>query len=177
MLGSDKRMSGMDESLRPEKSRITIFNEPINCQFCSNDVFTPYEVIVNVEQPGIGVRHVRYVAICQYCGKAKHFGDPSYYDVEKDNYIWALNQSLLSIKKYKIKIIFFVGKRKKEKVTIFLNSLIQNFKAEVENIKDYKGEVLLQIKFSNSNDKQAVRSMIMGCARRLKINVKEITIK
>ena len=64
-------MSGTDESLRPEKSRITIFDEPIICNFCAHDVFIPYEVYVNVEQPGILVFHVRYIAICQHCGQAK----------------------------------------------------------------------------------------------------------
>ena len=167
----------MDESLRPQKSRITIFNEPVICQFCSNDVFIPYEVIVNVEQPGIGVRHVRYAAICQYCGEAKNFGDPSYYDAEKDNYIWALNQFLLSIKKYKFKILFYVGKRKKDKITAFINKLIQDFGAEIENVNDSKGEVLLQIRFSDVNDIQTNRMRIMSQAKRLEIHVKEIIIK
>ena len=80
--------------LWPEKSRITIFNEPVICRFCSHDVFIPYEVFVNVEQPGIGVFHVRQLAICQHCGEAKQFSDPSYYDAEKGDYIWALNQYL-----------------------------------------------------------------------------------
>ena len=112
-------MSGIDESLRPQKSRITIFDEPVICSFCSHDVFIPYEVIVNVEQPGIGVRHVRYIAICQHCGQAKHFGDPSHYDAEKDDYIWALNQYLISVRIIRLKSIFYIGKRSDDKITSF----------------------------------------------------------
>ena len=86
----------MTEELRPVESRITIFDKPVICNFCNNDIFIPYDVYVNVEQPGIGVRHSRYVAICQDCGQAKIFGDPSYYDAEKDNFIWAFNQYRIS---------------------------------------------------------------------------------
>ena len=91
-------MTGMDESLRPKKSRITIFDEPIICSFCTHDVFIPYEVYINVEQPGIDVLHVRYIAICQHCGQGKVFGDPSRFDVETNDFIWALNQYLISRK-------------------------------------------------------------------------------
>jgi hypothetical protein len=84
--------------LLPEKSRITIFNVLVTCRFCSHDVFIPYEVFVNVEQPGIGVFHVRRLAICQHCGEVKQFGDPSYYDAEKEDFIWAFNQYLWSEK-------------------------------------------------------------------------------
>ena len=31
-------MTGTDETLRPEKSRITIFDEPVICSFCNHDV-------------------------------------------------------------------------------------------------------------------------------------------
>lgn len=67
-------MTGMDEPLRPKKGRITIL------------------------QPGIGVRHVRYIAICQHCGQGKLFEDPSRFDVETNDFIWALNQYLISRK-------------------------------------------------------------------------------
>ena len=89
-------MSG--DHLWPEISRITIFDKPVICRFCSHDVFIPHEVFVNVEQPGIGVFHVRRLAICQHCGEVKQFGNPSYYDNEKEDYIWAFNQFLLSDK-------------------------------------------------------------------------------
>ena len=79
-------------NLQREKSRITIFNEPLICRFCSHDVFIPYEVYVNVEQPGIDCLYGQDVAICQHCGEAKHFGDPSHYDAENDTFIWALKQ-------------------------------------------------------------------------------------
>ena len=79
-------------NLQREKSRITIFNEPIICRFCSHDLFIPYEVYVNVELPGIGCLYGQDVAICQHCGEAKHFGDPSHYDAKNDTFIWALKQ-------------------------------------------------------------------------------------
>lgn len=79
-------------NLQQEKSRIYIFDEPVICRFCSRDVFIPYEVYVNVEQPGIGCLYGQDVAICHYCGEVKHFGDPSHYDAEKDTFIWALKQ-------------------------------------------------------------------------------------
>lgn len=89
------------EYLSQEKSRITIFNKPVICRFCSHDVFIPYEVFANVEQPGIGVFYVQHLAICQHCGEVKQFVDPSYYDAKKEDYIWALNQYLLSEKNVK----------------------------------------------------------------------------
>ena len=170
-------MSGTDESLRPQKSRITIFGEPIICNFCTHDVFIPYEVYVNVEQPGVNIRHVRYIAICQHCGQANKFSDPSYYDAEKNTYVWALNQYLISVRKYKIKIIFYVGKRSDDKITSFLNKLIHLFNIEVENIHRLKGEVILQAKMSNLNDMQTIRYIIMDSAMLLNITIKNLTIK
>ncbi|MFJ7952691.1 hypothetical protein ACIQZG_14295 [Lysinibacillus sp. NPDC096418] len=170
-------MSGMDEPLRRKKSRITIFDEPVICQFCSQDVFIPYEVYVNVEQPGIGCRHTRYIAICQHCGQAKKFGDPSYYDAEKNNYIWALNQHLLSVRKYRINILLYVGKRNNDKITSFINKLIEVFSIEVEKMSDFRGGVELQLKLSSLNEMQTIRSSIIIAARRLKITIKELTIK
>lgn len=171
-------MSGTDESLRPQKSRITIFDEPIICSFCTHDVFIPYEVYVNVEQPCINVRHVRYIGICQHCGQAKHFGDPSRYDAEKDTFIWALNQYLISVRHYKVKILLYVGKRSNDKITSFINKLIQSFNIEVENMSSLKGGgVVLQIKMSNLNDAQTIRSIIMNAAARLNVTIKDLTIK
>ena len=97
-------------------------------------MFIPYEVYVNVEEPGIGVYYVRYIAICQHCGQAKQFGDPSHYDAEKDTYIWALNQYLISVKNrnYKIKILLYVGQRNGDKITSFINKLVKRFNIEVE---------------------------------------------
>ncbi|KAA0944018.1 hypothetical protein FQ087_17990 [Sporosarcina sp. ANT_H38] len=170
-------MSGIDESLRPQKSRITIFDEPVICSFCSHDVYIPYEVFVNVEQPGVDVRHVRYIAICQHCGKAKQFGDPSHF--EKDEFIWALNQYLISIRSYKIKVSFYVGKKNNDKITKFTNKLIQDFGIEKENINiSYlKGVAELQIKISSLNEIQTIRTQIMNSARRLFITIKDLTIK
>jgi len=172
-------MSGMDEPLRPEKSRITIYDDPVICSFCSHDVYIPHEVIVNVEQPGFGVRHVSYAAICQYCGQAKQFGDPSHYDSEKEDYIWALNQYLISVRSYKIKISFYVGKKSNDKITSFTNKLIQDFGIEVENIKtsNIKGVAELQLKISSLNEIQNIRTQIMNSARRLYITIKDLTIK
>ena len=82
-------------NLSQRKSRITIFNEPVICRFCLHDVFIPYEVYVNVEQPGINTFYGQDVAICQHCGEVKHFVDPSDYDSEKQTFIWALNQYLI----------------------------------------------------------------------------------
>lgn len=172
-------MSGSDEPLRPQKSRITIFDEPVICRFCSHDVFIPYEVFMNVEQPGVDVRHVRYIAICQHCGQAKHFGDSSHYDTEKDDFIWALNQYLISTRSYKIKIIFYVGKKSNDKITNFTNKLIQDFGIEKENINisNLKGVAELQIKISSFNEIQTIRSQIVNSARRLFITIKDLTIK
>ncbi|MGE7673187.1 hypothetical protein ACQKMV_06315 [Lysinibacillus sp. NPDC094403] len=164
-------------NLKQKKSRITIFNEPVICRFCSHDVFIPYEVNVNVEQPGIGVRHARDIAICQHCGEVKLFGDPSYYDAEKDNFIWALNQHLLSVRKYKIKILLYVGKRNNDKITSFINKLIQVLSIEVENMSDLQGGVLLQIKLSSLNEMQTIRFIIIDTAKRMNITIKDLTIK
>ena len=169
-------MSGTDESLRPQKSRITIFDEPIFCNFCAHDVFIPYEVYVNVEEPGIGVYYVRYIAICQHCGQAKQFGDPSHYDEEKDTYIWALNQYLISVRKYKIKIIFYIGKRRDDKLTTFLNKLMEQ-NIEIESVHRVKTEVIILASLSSLNEIQTVRSAIMNSARRLNVTIKDLTIK
>ena len=85
-----------DETLRCVESRIAIFEQPVMCTFCDHDVWIPYSAYRNVEQPGIGVRHSIYVGICQRCGQVKLFGDPSYYDAERDNFIWALSQYRMS---------------------------------------------------------------------------------
>ena len=172
-------MSGTYEPLRPNKSRITIFDEPIICSFCRHDVFIPYEVYVNVEQPGIGVYHVRYIAICQHCGQAKQFGDPSHYDAEKDTYIWALNQYIISIKNrnYKIKILLYFGKRNDDKMTSFINKLVERFNIEVENMSNLKGGAVLQIKMSSIEDIKSIRSTIMYSAKLLNVTIKELTIK
>ena len=172
-------MSGTDESLRPQKSRITIFDEPIFCNFCAHDVFIPYEVYENVEEPGIGVYYVCYIAICQHCGQAKQFSDPSYYDAEKDTYIWALNQYLISVKNrnYKIKILLYVGQRNDDKITSFINKLVERFHIEVENMSKVKGGAILQIKMSSYEDVQQIKSTIMRSAKLLKITIKELTIK
>ncbi len=169
-------MSGTDESLRPQKSRITIFDEPIICNFCTHNVFIPYEIYVNVEQPGIGVRHVRYIAICQHCGQAKNFSDPSYYDAENDTFIWALNQYLISVREYKIKIIFYIGKRSDDKLTAFLNKLIEQ-NIEVENVHRVKTEVIVLATISSLNEIQTVRSTIMNSAMRLNVTIKNLIIK
>lgn len=168
-------MTGTDESLRPEKSRITIFDEPIICSFCTYNVFIPYEVYVNVEQPGIGIRHVRYVAICQHCGQAKMFGDPSRFDAETNRFIWALNQYLIAVRKYKIKIIFFIGKRHNDKLTTFQNQLIaQNIK--IDSVHRVKTEVTILATISTLNEIQTLRSTIMNTATRLNVTIKNLIL-
>lgn len=168
----------MDESLSPQKSRITIYDEPVVCSFCLHDVYIPYEVFVNVEEPGVNVRHVRYIAICQHCGQAKYFGDPSHFDANKGVFIWALNQYLISIRSYKIKILFYVSKKNNDKITGFTNKLIQDFGVEKENINisNLKGVAELQIKISSLNEIQEVRSHIMHSAKKLYITIKDLTI-
>lgn len=86
-------------NLQIEKSRITIFDKPIICRFCSRDVFIPREVYVNtrkaelVEQPS-NVFFVTDVVICQHCGEVRHYTDPSDFDVESNTFIWAMKQYL-----------------------------------------------------------------------------------
>lgn len=169
-------MTGTDESLRPEKSRITIFDEPIICIFCTNDVFIPYEVYVNVEQPGIGVLHVRYVAICQHCGQAKMFGDPSRFDAETNRFFWALNQYLISVRKYKIKIIFFIGKRHDDKLKAFQNQLIAQ-DIIIDNVHRVKMEITILATISTLNEIQTLRSIIVNSATQLNITIKDLIIK
>lgn len=134
---------------------------------------------MNVEQPGIGVRHVRYTAICQNCGLAKQFGDPSHYDNEKGDYIWALNQYLISIRSYKINVSFYVGKKNKDKITNFKNKLIQDFGTEIENIniRDLKELAEIQLKISSLNDTETIKSQIENSARRLFIAIKDLSVK
>lgn len=171
-------MSGTDQSLYPRKSRITVFDEPLICEFCSNDVFIPYEMIMNVEQPGIGVYHVRYIAICQHCGEAKHFSDPSDFDAEKNAYIWALDQFFVSVPTYRIKISFYVTKKNKENINNFINKLYQGFdKVEVMNRKQSKNEVELQMKISTFNEKENIEYHIMYHAKLLHLNVQSIVIQ
>lgn len=169
-------MTGTDEPLRPEKSRITIFDEPIICSFCTSDIFIPYEVYIDVEQPGIGVRYLRNIAICQHCGQAKNFSDPSGYDAEKDTYIWALNQYSISNRKYKIKIIFYIGKRHDDKLTAFLNNLKERH-IEIESVHRVKTEVTILATDSTLNELQSVRSTIMNSATRLNVTIKNLIIK
>ncbi|MGE7790320.1 hypothetical protein [Lysinibacillus sp. NPDC096259] len=47
---------------------------------------------LNVEQPGIGVLHVRYLLICHHCGNTKLFDEPT--SSNKNNVPWSLEQYL-----------------------------------------------------------------------------------
>ena len=85
----------MVDYLIAEKSRIYIFKKPICCHICAHDIFTPLETYTDVEKPGIKVVFVHNTAICQQCGFVMQFGDPSYYDGEKDMYRWAFDQELI----------------------------------------------------------------------------------
>ncbi|MER2107363.1 MAG: hypothetical protein ABS949_10535 [Solibacillus sp.] len=169
-------MTGTDETLRPQKSRITIFDEPVICSFCTQDVFIPYWAYVNVEQPGIGVYHARYVAICQHCGQAKHFSDPSYYDEEKDTFVWALNQELLSIRTYRVKMSLHIGKRSDDKITVFINQLMQHYNGKVEK-RSSPGRAVLQMKITNLNDAQTIRWNIMHLAMLGNVAVRDLSVK
>lgn len=85
----------MVDYLSAEKSRIYIFKKPICCHICAHDIFIPYETYTDVEKPGIQVTYVHNTAICQQCGFVMQFGDPSYYDGEKDVYRWAFDQEII----------------------------------------------------------------------------------
>ena len=80
------------------KSRITVFDKPFICRFCSRDVFIPYEVYLNLRKfenvVPEGNVYGGDVAICQHCGEIKHFNDPSDFDVESNTFIWAMKQYL-----------------------------------------------------------------------------------
>lgn len=85
----------MVEDLKPVVSRITIFDNPLICPTCQHDVFTPYEMYANVERLRIKCIFVQYCAPCEKCGYVLEFNDPSYYDNEQDDYIWAFEQEWL----------------------------------------------------------------------------------
>ena len=78
-----------------EASRLFIFDKPIHCHMCSNDIFIPYETYHNVEKPGIKVIFVHYSAICQQCGFVIEFSDPSGPDEVTGDYRWALDQKFV----------------------------------------------------------------------------------
>lgn len=52
----------------------------------------PIKCRITVEQPGIGVFYNHDLAICQYCGEANQFSDPSDFDNEKGVFVWAMKQ-------------------------------------------------------------------------------------
>lgn len=79
-------------NLQKVKSRITVFGQPMICRGCSHEVFIPYELYINVEKPGIGSLYAHDIAICQNCGEARHFSDPSDFDNEIGDFVWALEQ-------------------------------------------------------------------------------------
>ena len=85
----------MVDDLRCEESRITIFNRPLICRFCGQDVFMPYTTYRNVENPGIQVYFTNYTAVCMHCGYVTQFSDPSGYDPKTDKALWALGQTLI----------------------------------------------------------------------------------
>lgn len=87
----------MVEDLYRGESRIAIFKRPLLCRFCKHDVFIPYTTYSNVENPGIQVYYVKYTAVCMHCGCVTQFSDPSRPDPETNNYIWALDQTLLNL--------------------------------------------------------------------------------
>ena len=172
-------MNGTYEPLTPQKSRIMIFDEPIICNFCAHDVFIPCEVYVNVEQPGILVHHVCYIAICHHCGQAKLFHDPRHHVPEKHAYIWGLEQYLISLKNrnYNIKILLYVGQRNDDKITSFIHKLAERFHIEVENMSAVKGGAILQLNMSSYDDVQQIKYTIMRNAKLLHVTIKELTIK
>lgn len=50
--------------LKAKKSRLQLLDFRVTCVLCEHDVFIPYEVYIDVEQPGIQVFYVQYIAIC-----------------------------------------------------------------------------------------------------------------
>ncbi|QDQ03038.1 hypothetical protein FOH38_22750 [Lysinibacillus fusiformis] len=87
-------MYGVDY-LRPKKSRLQLLEYPVRCILCKHDVFIPYEVYVDVEEPGIQVFYAHYVAICQNCGEVRQFSDVGGYNSKTGQYICALHQEIL----------------------------------------------------------------------------------
>lgn len=81
--------------LRPKKSRLQLLDFKVTCILCEHDVFIPYEVYIDVEQPGIQVLYVQYIAICQKCGEVKQFGDASRFDPQTGQMLWLLHQEIL----------------------------------------------------------------------------------
>ena len=78
-----------------EESNLFIFNQPICCHICAHNIFIPYDIYSNVEKPGIQVIYTHYAAICQQCGFVMEFSDPSTFNDETGEYMWALNQQLI----------------------------------------------------------------------------------
>nr|WP_106779439.1 hypothetical protein [Lysinibacillus timonensis] len=169
----------MSADLFQKRSHLFIFDVPVICQFCSHDVFIPYEFYLNVEQMSPTFYNIRNVAICQHCGHARFFGDPRHYESNDNSYIGVIRQRLLSKgKKHRIKISVFVGKRNDEKITNFVNELTQIFGNELEDMNEVidKREAVIQIKLSSLRGIESIRFSIMNIAKRLYIRIKELTI-
>lgn len=86
----------MVDYLISKESRITIFMRPLICHFCEHDVLIPYSTYSNVEDPGILVFYQGYTATCMLCGCVTEFGDPSRPTKDGSDYLWALDQFLIS---------------------------------------------------------------------------------
>lgn len=85
----------MIEELECTKSQVTILGHPLICRFCTHDEFIPYHTFSNVEDPGIGVFHVGYSAVCVHCGIVTEFGDPSGPSKDGMDYVWAFEQTIV----------------------------------------------------------------------------------
>lgn len=162
---------GLSNYYFQEKSRFTMFKEPIVCQFCSHDIFIPYEAFINVEEPGILVSYIKDFLICHHCGHVKMIGEQIY--SQKNGIDWSMNQYLISVRKYKIKMIFYIGKRHDDKLTAFLNKLVEQ-NIEIQSVHRVKTEVTILA--TTVNELQTVRHQIMNSAKRLNVTIKDLVI-
>ena len=150
-----------------------MFKEPIVCQFCSHDIFIPYEARINVEEPGVLVPHIRDFLICHHCGHVKMIREQIY--SQKNGIDWSMSQYSISVRKYKIKMIFYIGKRHDDKLTAFLNKLMEQ-NIEIQSVHRVKTEVTILATISTGDELQTVRHQIMNFAKRLNVTIKDLVI-
>lgn len=159
----------MVDYLSAEKSRIYIFKKPICCHICTHDIFIPYETYTDVEKPGIQVTFVHNTAICQQCGFVMQFGDPSYYNGEKDMYRWAFDQELIEEQPSSEPPVPYIDAKTMDKykrcIPLALHLLIQRIKAPEEMLSLCENDDYLEIAlyFNASYEKTYSQLVIRDC--------------
>lgn len=70
---------------------VKIHNKELQCYFCQGKKFYHRMIFLDVENPGIDVKHIRNYFGCIHCGEGRIFSDIGYYDPQLEDYFESVN--------------------------------------------------------------------------------------